>query len=202
MFGQSFMLGGTCACVCVWICWPEQKKKEGAVRELNPRPLAPEARIIPLDQRPCATYRRGCYQLSVNGKKKVVPGCEPVSGPPWPNGQGAPLLRVRLWVRVPLGVKFCFYLSCVQAGRQTAFPKKKKKKFTPCGIQTHNLQIRSLTRCSVAPTGQEQGQKWAAAFCLFCFLRRVGSGNGNAQTETKKKKQCSRRDSNPRPWAY
>ena len=27
-------------------------KKKGAVRELNPRPLAPEARIIPLDQRP------------------------------------------------------------------------------------------------------------------------------------------------------
>ena len=29
-----------------------KKKVEGAVRELNPRPLAPEARIIPLDQRP------------------------------------------------------------------------------------------------------------------------------------------------------
>ena len=28
------------------------KKDKGAVRELNPRPLAPEARIIPLDQRP------------------------------------------------------------------------------------------------------------------------------------------------------
>ena len=26
--------------------------KTGAVRELNPRPLAPKARIIPLDQRP------------------------------------------------------------------------------------------------------------------------------------------------------
>ena len=26
--------------------------KKGAVRELNPRPLAPKARIIPLDQRP------------------------------------------------------------------------------------------------------------------------------------------------------
>ena len=29
-----------------------KKKVKGAVRELNPRPLAPEARIIPLDQRP------------------------------------------------------------------------------------------------------------------------------------------------------
>ena len=29
-----------------------EKKIKGAVRELNPRPLAPEARIIPLDQRP------------------------------------------------------------------------------------------------------------------------------------------------------
>ena len=27
-------------------------KAKGAMRELNPRPLAPEARIIPLDQRP------------------------------------------------------------------------------------------------------------------------------------------------------
>ena len=32
--------------------------------------------------------------------------------PPWPNGQGAPLLRVRLWVRVPLGV-FEFFFSLV-----------------------------------------------------------------------------------------
>ena len=27
-------------------------------------------------------------------------------------------------------------------------------KSTPYGIQTHNLQIRSLTRCSIAPTGR------------------------------------------------
>ena len=32
------------------------KKDKGAVRELNPRPLAPEARIIPLDQRPAIIY--------------------------------------------------------------------------------------------------------------------------------------------------
>ena len=30
----------------------EQQKTAGAVRELNPRPLAPKARIIPLDQQP------------------------------------------------------------------------------------------------------------------------------------------------------
>ena len=29
-----------------------QRKNAGAVRELNPRPLAPKARIIPLDQQP------------------------------------------------------------------------------------------------------------------------------------------------------
>ena len=32
----------------------ENMYKKGAVRELNPRPLAPKARIIPLDQRPTA----------------------------------------------------------------------------------------------------------------------------------------------------
>ena len=38
-------------------------------------------------------------------------------GPPWPNGQGAPLLRVRLWVRVPLGVaKKYFFLPRAQNG--------------------------------------------------------------------------------------
>ena len=44
-----------------------------------------------------------------------VPGSIPGGGtfgiksqlePPWPNGYGATLLSVRLWVRVPLGV-FC-----------------------------------------------------------------------------------------------
>ena len=30
----------------------ENMHKKGAVRELNPRPLAPKARIIPLDQQP------------------------------------------------------------------------------------------------------------------------------------------------------
>ena len=30
----------------------ETKKAKGAVRESNPRPLPPEGRIIPLDQRP------------------------------------------------------------------------------------------------------------------------------------------------------
>ena len=31
--------------------------------------------------------------------------------------------------------------------------RKKKKIHTPCGTQTRNLQIRSLTRYSIAPTG-------------------------------------------------
>merc|ERR1712121_401069 len=40
------------------------------------------------------------------------------------------------------------------------------------GIQTHNLQIRSLTRCSVAPTGQSLSQTSVSAlgfFILFFF---------------------------------
>ena len=65
--------------------------------------------------------------------------------PPWPNGQGAPLLRVRLWVRVPLGVIVRPFFATIE-------PSAKKN--TPCGTQTHNLQIRSLTRYSVAPTGR------------------------------------------------
>ncbi len=37
----------------------EQKvQNTGAVRESNPRPLAPEARIIPLDQRPATEAQR------------------------------------------------------------------------------------------------------------------------------------------------
>ena len=66
--------------------------------------------------------------------------------PPWPNGQGAPLLRVRLWVRVPLGVLKHFFF-------QPSRNHLRQKNNTPCGTQTHNLQIRSLTRCSIAPTG-------------------------------------------------
>ena len=31
---------------------------------------------------------------------------------------------------------------------------QKGSKSTPCGIQTRNLQIRSLTRYSIAPTGR------------------------------------------------
>ena len=85
-------------------------------------------------------------------------------GPPWPNGQGAPLLRVRLWVRVPLGVTkiFCVF--------KFYFCRGKTKITTPCGIQTHNLQIRSLTRCSIAPTGQAVGSEETAPFRLCAFL--------------------------------
>ena len=101
--------------------------------------------------------------------------------PPWPNGQGAPLLRVRLWVRVPLGVKF-FFRELVAV----------TKKNTPCGTQTHNLQIRSLTRCSVAPTGRGRNRPRNKEVFAFFFLHAIN----------KKKQKCSRRDSNPRPWAY
>ena len=80
--------------------------------ELNPRPLAPEARIIPLDQRP--TRQATSWPITKGRGSSVNP---PVSKPaychkpPWPNGQGAPLLRVRLWVRVPLGVAKKYFFS-------------------------------------------------------------------------------------------
>ena len=89
--------------------------------------------------------------------------------PPWPNGQGAPLLRVRLWVRVPLGVKI-FFRELVAV----------TKKNTPCGTQTHNLQIRSLTRCSVAPTGHASGETKCVRSNFFfapsCFEKKNAPG--------------------------
>ena len=48
----------------------EQKNDVGLVRELNPGPLAPEARIIPLDQR--ATYLK-VFATSVPHKIIVIP---------------------------------------------------------------------------------------------------------------------------------
>ena len=56
----------------------------GAVRESNPRPLAPEARIIPLDQRPAASIedrtrdllltRQMLCQLSYRGGRRACRG--------------------------------------------------------------------------------------------------------------------------------
>ena len=43
--------------------------------------------------------------------------------PPWPNGQGAPLLRVRLWVRVPLGVFEFFFLVSISKKRYPVWDK-------------------------------------------------------------------------------
>ena len=51
----------------------------------------------------------------------------------------------------------------------TAGPKRAKST-TPCGIQTHNLQIRSLTRCSVAPTGQPLSQTSVPALGFFFYF--------------------------------
>ena len=82
--------------------------------------------------------------------------------PPWPNGQGAPLLRVRLWVRVPLGVLKHFFF-------QPSRIHLRQKNNTPCGTQTHNLQIRSLTRCSVAPTGHAS-EETKCVWCNFLFV--------------------------------
>ena len=46
------------------------RNKKGAVRESNPRPLAPEARIIPLDQRPVNSFYEHAQILrKKNGKQ-------------------------------------------------------------------------------------------------------------------------------------
>ena len=82
--------------------------------------------------------------------------------PPWPNGQGAPLLRVRLWVRVPLGVLKHFFF-------QPSRNHLRQKNNTPCGTQTHNLQIRSLTRCSVAPTGHASDETKCVRYYFFWY---------------------------------
>ena len=60
-----------------------QERGKGAVRESNPRPLAPEARIIPLDQRPIGASievrtrdllltRQMLCQLSYRGLERVI----------------------------------------------------------------------------------------------------------------------------------
>ena len=46
-----------------------------------------------------------------------------------------------------------YWVRCMQGMRLGGL-------FTPCGIQTHSLQIRSLTRCSIAPTGRSR-KKWS-----------------------------------------
>ena len=48
---------------------PTSKRDLGAVRESNPRPLAPKARIIPLDQRPVKRARCGAVVPSSQGPK-------------------------------------------------------------------------------------------------------------------------------------
>ena len=72
----------------------------------------------------------------------------------------------------------------------TAGPKRAKST-TPCGIQTHNLQIRSLTRCSVAPTGQPLGQTSVPAlgfhffFCSAPTARRCAARNAPDKNKIK-----------------
>ena len=157
------------------------------MRELNPCPLLPESRITTLNQRPT----KGLCLYSGSGARLVGRSlaellCQLNIKPPWPNGQGAPLLRVRLWVRVPLGVLKHFFF-------QPSRNHLRQKNNTPCGTQTHNLQIRSLTRCSVAPTGPVCFGPRLTKDHFFLSLRPNLPAN---------QKKCSRRDSNPRPWAY
>ena len=88
-----------------------KNENTGAVRELNPRPLAPEARIIPLDQRPDRVHGAAHHSADGRAVERKKPAPPTNVGPPWPNGQGAPLLSVRLWVRVPLGVAKKYFFS-------------------------------------------------------------------------------------------
>ncbi len=46
------------------MCSMIRHPKEGPVRELNPGPLAPEARIIPLDQQATGFYHLEIYESS------------------------------------------------------------------------------------------------------------------------------------------
>ena len=96
--------------------------------------------------------------------------------PPWPNGQGAPLLRVRLWVRVPLGVLKHFFF-------QPSRIHLRQKNNTPCGTQTHNLQIRSLTRYSVAPTGRVI-HEWSSMSREYFFFQTKKKSNAPGGTRT------------------
>ena len=55
----------------IWLNWnasrdsPRARKKKGVMRESNSRPLAPEARIIPLDQSPAAKKKRGDARIEL-----------------------------------------------------------------------------------------------------------------------------------------
>merc|ERR1712212_907249 len=50
-----------------------KNKNTGAVRELNPRPLAPEARIIPLDQRPDRVHGAAHHSADGAAEERKTP---------------------------------------------------------------------------------------------------------------------------------
>ena len=70
-----------------------------------------------------------------------------------------------------------------------AYPTKSKRKrsmrrCTPCGTQTHNLQIRSLTRCSIAPTGRgevDEHKRHRAADTEISFFVREQNKKSRAE---------------------
>ena len=69
--------------------------------------------------------------------------------------------RMSAWVRTPLQAssRFAFRLATIVNSSVLKYSDHigfKFIKITPYGIQTHNLQIRSLTRCSIAPTGRKE----------------------------------------------
>ena len=88
-----------CITFCFCILFVLKKKKnlcatgsQGAVRESNPRPLPPEGRIIPLDQRPgtassedrtrdLALTKRMLCQLSYRGDRRAGARVEAAAGP-------------------------------------------------------------------------------------------------------------------------
>ena len=80
---------------------------------MNPGPLAPEARIMPLDQAANETHGSSCCRSAneATGRMRMSVRTQITKTkdmwsivPPWPNGQGVGLLIRRLRVRVPQGV--------------------------------------------------------------------------------------------------
>ena len=111
-------------------------KKKGVIRESNPRPLAPKARIIPLDQSPKywspARYSRFVWMKDGKNKKQVRrPGIEPGS-----NAWKASILTIVL----PTLVRLHFYSECQNCCCENS---QNEKRISPAGIWTRVSRVRA-----------------------------------------------------------
>ena len=118
-------------------------EKAGAKGESNPRPLAPKARIIPLDHWPESHLRKD-------------------------EARGIRTPNLRVWNPTRCHCAIASHLGCGQGGpgphkAPGAQPFHRfsmhAKVSTPRGIRTLNPQIRSLMRYPVAPVGLLRLQK-------------------------------------------